>query len=130
MNESITKSKNWLEWLVFGLGLILCGGVAGFLIYEMATASPGESPHLEVTLGSPRAKGTHFEVPVTVRNRGDETAEGLTVEVRLTKGERAENSSFELPYVPPHSTRHGMVLFETDPVGAELRARPVGYENP
>lgn len=83
-----------------------------------------------IILGQPKARGEHFEVPVTVKNLGDETAEGVTVEVLLQKGGEEEEATFELQYLPQNSTRHGVALFQTDPTGAELRARPLGYEKP
>ena len=47
--------KNWFEWIVFALGLILVSSTLGYLIF--AGASMGhEPPSLEVRLGTPEQR--------------------------------------------------------------------------
>ena len=107
--------KNWFEWIVFALGLILVSSTLGYLIY--AGASMGhEPPSLEVRLGTPEQRQFNFIVPVTVVNHGDETAEGVRIEVVMeSDGEVKARGEFDVPFVPRHATREGWVTFEQEP---------------
>ena len=116
--------------MVFALGLILVSSTLGYLIY--AGASMGhEPPSLEVRLGTPEQRQFNFIVPVTVVNHGDETAEGVRIEVVMeSDGEVKERGEFDVPFVPRHATREGWVTFEQDPRTAQLKARVRGYQRP
>ncbi|HLM57124.1 MAG TPA: hypothetical protein VK422_13495 [Pyrinomonadaceae bacterium] len=123
--------KNWLEWVVFGVGLALVASTLGFLVYDGATTedTPAE---IEVRLGEPRRAGQSFLVPVTVVNGGGQTAEGVTIEVTL-EGAAAcepERGEFTVAFLPRRSTREGWVAFSTDPRAGKLTARALGYEKP
>lgn len=122
--------KNWFEWIVFALGLILVFSTLGYLIY--AGASMGhEPPSLEVRLGTPEQRQFNFIVPVTVINHGDETAEGVRIEVVMESGgEVKAQGEFDVPFLPRHATREGWVTFEQDPRTAQLKARVRGYQRP
>ena len=122
--------KNWFEWIVFALGIILVSATLGYLIY--AGASMGhEPPILEVRLGTPEQRQFNFIVPVTVVNHGDETAEGVSIEVVMESGgEVKARGEFDIPFVPRHATREGWVTFEQDPRASQLKARVLGYQKP
>ena len=120
--------KNWLEWCVFGVGLVLVLGTLGFLVYD--GAKTGDAPaRIEIELKEPSAAGQGFQVPVVVSNRGDVTAGDVHIEVTLEGGE-AERSEFRIAFLPRRSTREGVVTFHTDPRAGRLRARVLGYEKP
>ncbi|HKI01342.1 MAG TPA: hypothetical protein VKK31_05135 [Thermoanaerobaculia bacterium] len=122
--------KNRLEWAVFGLGLLLVLGVVGFLVWDAALGEDSP-PDLAVTLGAPERRGDGWAVPVTVRNRGQETAEGARVEVvlELPDGGR-EEAGFDLAFAPRGSTREGWVQFLHPPATGRLTGRVTGYEKP
>lgn len=123
--------KNWLEWLVFAASLILVLSTLGYLVYDGATF--GEAPpSIEFQLGQPQQRSNRFVVPVSVTNRGDETAQGVHIEVTLESGgKEQENADFEIAFLPRHSTRKGWVTFKTDPRSAEqMQARVLGFEKP
>jgi len=122
--------KNWFEWIVFALGLILVSSTLGYLIYA-GTSMGQEPPSLEVRLGTPEQRQFNFIVPVTVVNHGDETAEGVRIEVVMESGgEEKARGEFDVPFVPRHATREGWVTFEQDPSTAQLKARVLGYQKP
>lgn len=122
--------KNRFEWTVFGLGLALVLCVVVYLAYDAATVRVREA-ELEVKLGQPEQRGAGFAVPVRVENRGGRTAEGVHVEVTLTNGgAEPERGEFVVAFVPRRSSREGFVTFRTDPRGARLEARILGYEKP
>ena len=123
--------KNWLEWLVFAASLILVLSTLGYLVYDGATF--GEAPpSIEFQLGQPQQRSNRFVVPVSVTNRGDETAQGVHIEVTLESGgKEQENADFEIAFLPRHSTRKGWVTFKTDPRSVEqMQARVLGFEKP
>lgn len=123
--------KNWLEWIVFGVGLLLVVSTLAYLVYDGAT-SADTPPEVEVRLGEPRAGGAGFLVPVTVFNRGGQTAEGVTVEVVLegAGSPEPERGDFTVAFLPRGGTREGWVAFRSDPRAGKLTARASGYEQP
>ncbi|AFY85693.1 MAG: hypothetical protein CLLPBCKN_002285 [Chroococcidiopsis cubana SAG 39.79] len=123
--------KNWLEWIVFGISLILVLFTLGYIVYDGATL--GETPpNIELQLGQPQPQSDRFIVPVTATNRGDETAETVQIEVTLNSdGREEETAEFEIAFLPRHSTRRGWVTFQTDPRTVEqIEARVLGFEKP
>ncbi len=123
--------KNWLEWIVFAASLVLVLSTLGYLVYDGATMGDSRAK-IEFQLGQPQPQSNYFMVPVTVSNRGDETAEGVHIEVTLESGgKEQENASFEIAFLPRHSTREGWVTFKTDPRSVEqMQARVLGFEKP
>ncbi|HEV2880865.1 MAG TPA: hypothetical protein VGX24_06110 [Pyrinomonadaceae bacterium] len=123
--------KNWVEWVVFVVGLALVLSALAYLVYDGATMG-SDPPSIEVRLGSPEARAHNFIVPVTVTNHGDETAEGVAIEVLLEGGGGGERTRGELTiaFLPRRATREGFVTFQQDPRAARLTARVLGYEKP
>jgi len=122
--------KNWLEWSVFAIGLLLVLSTLGYLAYE-GIRMGDEPPSIEVRLGTPEQHAHNFTVPVTVLNHGDQTASGVIIEVVLEhEGAEQARGQLELPFLPRHATREGWVTFDKDPRTAELKARVLGYEKP
>lgn len=123
-------NKNWLEWMVFAIGLVMIAFTLGYLGYAGATSGE-QPPVLEVRLGTPEGYGSHFLVPVTVINHGDETAAGVHVEVVMESGsEEKARGQLEIAFVPRRSTRQGWVTFDQDPRTSHLKARVLGFEKP
>lgn len=123
--------KNWLEWIVFAVSLVLVVSTLGYLVYDGATFGDAP-PRIEFVLGTPQRQLNHFLVPVSVTNRGEQTAEGVHIEVVLESGgKEQESGEFEIAFLPRHSTRKGWVTFQTDPRTVEqMKARVLGFEKP
>jgi uncharacterized protein (TIGR02588 family) len=121
--------KNWLEWVVFGVSLALAASVLGYLVYEGARMGD-VPPDIALRLGAPERRGEGFVVPVAATNRGDETAEGIHIEVMLETGGAGERGEFTIAFLPRRATREGWVAFHTDPRSGQLKARVLGYEKP
>jgi uncharacterized protein (TIGR02588 family) len=124
--------KNWVEWSVFAVGLVLVVSVLAYLAYEGATMG-NDPPIIEVRLGTPEQRTHNFIVPVTVLNNGDETAEGITIEVTLenaASGGEPVRGELTIAFLPRRATREGWVTFQQDPRAARLTARVLGYEKP
>lgn len=129
-NRKSKVEKNWLEWSVFGVGLVLVAATLAYLVYDGATLGDAP-PAVEVRLGTPQAGKHNFLVPLVVTNHGDKTAEGVLVEVTLeSEGAAPEQSELTFAFLPRRASREGYVTFQTDPRAARLRARVLGYEEP
>ena len=127
MNKKI--NKNWLEWTVFGVSAVLIALVIGFLIFESATIGDA-LPDIQVQTGKPEARTDHFAVPLEVKNKGDQTAEGVHIEVVLRAGGKEERADLEIAFLPRRGTREAWVTFKSDPRQGTLEARVLGYEKP
>lgn len=127
MNKKITK--NWLEWSVFGVSAALIALVIGFLVFESATIGDA-LPDIEVRTGTPEARTGHFAVPLEVTNKGDQTAEGVHIEVVLRSGGKEERADLEIAFLPRRGSREAWVTFKADPRQGALEARVLGYEKP
>ncbi len=113
---------------IFGLLLVLA--MLGVLTYEALGA--GESPpDIANRVVAVRPVTGGYLVQVEVRNRGDETTAGLTVEGTLKQGERdVETSEATLDYVPGRSTREAGLFFTEDPQLYQFELRALGYQKP
>ncbi len=125
--------KNWLEWTVFAVGLLLLLGTVGYLAGQALTR--GRAPAaLSVSLGEPRAHleatPPHYVVPVTVRNDGARTAAEVDIEVRMTHGDADERRELTFDFVPRGSSRSGAVAFEVEPDPGSLAARVLTFLDP
>jgi uncharacterized protein (TIGR02588 family) len=120
--------KNTLEWTVFGIGLILVMATLGYLLREASTTS-ASPPDLVVHLGTPQRVTEGFQVPVTVVNRGDRAAEGVSVIVTLAAKER-EEVVLNIAFLPHQSRREGWVTFRGDPRDGNLQVGPVVHASP
>ena len=122
--------KHPLEWIVFAVSLVLVAGTVGFLAWD-AVQGEDSPAALSVEIGLPEPRGGAWAVPVTVRNRGDATSEGVKVEVILeAPGSAPEGAGFEAAFVPRRSQREGWVMFRSDPSRGRLSGRVAGYETP
>lgn len=121
--------KNALEWTVFGVGLVLLMATLGYLIREIVTTG-SRPPELAVSLGAPRPVAHGFQVPVTVVNRGDQVAEGVSVTITLATKTEREEAVLSIAFLPHQSRREGWVTFRSDPANGDLQVGPVVYASP
>jgi uncharacterized protein (TIGR02588 family) len=124
-------TKNWLEWSVFGVSLVVLAGVLAFLAYD-ALSADGDPPIIDVRLGDVEQQNGAFVIPVTLENLGDEAAGDVNLEVVLLRdGQELETAELAVPFVPRGSTREGWVTFLNDPAQAdEIETHVLGYGRP
>jgi uncharacterized protein (TIGR02588 family) len=123
-------AKHPVEWIVFAVSLVLVAGTVGLLAWD-AVQGEDSPAALSIELGRPEPREGTWAVPVTVRNRGDMTAENVNVEVTLeTPGAAPETAEFEAAFVPRQSKREGWVTFRSDPSRGKLSGRAAGYSTP
>lgn len=130
-NNKAADQKNWLEWLVFGISLLLLLSVLGYLVYQVINYKPQDPEIYAKGVPDPSELAPH-RYKVTIHNKGGTTAEEVVVEFTLYKdGESAEESDLTIPFSPKDSERTGWVIFRTDPVAADsVVARIVSYKKP
>lgn len=122
--------KNWLEWLVFAASLLILVGFVGLLAYQIVV-SGDQSADVTVELGAARQAGSGFLVPVLVHNRGDRTAEEVTVVVTLESEDRPpDERELTFAFLPRRSERKGVVVFDRDPRCCRLSGSASSYERP
>ncbi|MGI9046151.1 MAG: hypothetical protein ACR2FI_05045 [Burkholderiales bacterium] len=122
--------KNWLEWSVFALGLVLVAGILSYLVRDALTLER-RPPIISTETGAPRQQAGSYVVPVTVANDGGQTAERVQIEVQVfVAGLLLETAMFELDFLPSRSKREAWVSFVNDPSRNVMRARVVAYQKP
>lgn len=122
--------KNWFEWTVFGISAVLVLGTLAFLVRDASTARTPPDVIVEVGEAVPGTAG--HRVPLTIINRGGETAEEVHVEVviELATGEK-ETAGVVIAFLPRESSREAWVTFREDPRSARnIEAHARGYEVP
>lgn len=122
-------SRNWLEWLILGVSVAAIAVLVGFLGWE---ATRGERPAaitIEARMAEARTSPAGWEVPVTVRNDGRESALGIVVAAEATVGGEAQTSELTLELLAPGTEAEVVAAF-TGPPDGEVTVRLVGYEAP
>ena len=123
-------AKNWLEWTVFAISLVLVVGTLGFLIRESLVAAGG-APEVVARLGAPKPAAGGWMVPVEVTNLGEGTAEDVKVTVILELPEaQPEEAELDIAFLPRDSRRNGWVSFRGEPGRGSLRLGPIAFEVP
>ncbi len=125
------EKKNFLEWAVFAIGLLLVLSVVSYLGYKTFTYEP-TPPEIEVNYWADPSEGAPFRYAIEVSNNGGETAEEVTVElVQKTGDATIETAALKLSFVPRDSKREGWLNFHQDPKMADtLLVRVVSYKRP
>ena len=129
-NQRRQKETPVWEWIIAAIGLILVVAATGTTLYRAVTEK-STPPILEFSVEAivPTANG--YLVEFRVKNTGNQTAAGLTVEGELKRGEESvETSTATLAYAPANSQREGGLFFTKNPNDFELNIRALGYEKP
>jgi uncharacterized protein (TIGR02588 family) len=122
--------KNWLEWTVFAVGLLLLVATLGYLVRETLVSKKGP-PDIVVSLGPARPSASGYLVPVEVMNRGETTAEDVRVPVFLDNPDgEPEEAELSVAFLPSESRREGWLSFRGDPARGTLRVGAVAFEVP
>lgn len=103
--------KNWLEWLVFGIGSLLICLVLANLLFQMVRKTDPE-PHLSLKAWPDSRHHEPFRYKVLVTNNGDVTAEGIVITGAAFKnGFAVEQASIRLDFCARHSEEEGWLNF-------------------
>lgn len=115
--------KNWLEWIVFAIGLTLTLTTLGYLTF-LGLRRGQQPPVFKVTVSSPQKVPDGYQLRVDVYNQGDITAQSVQVEVE----NQSERARFQIDFVPEHSSGKGWVVFSKEP--EYPKGRVVGFTAP
>jgi uncharacterized protein (TIGR02588 family) len=122
--------KNWLEWVVFAISLLLITSVFGFLAYDALTLGDAP-PAMAIQVGQPEQQGQHVIVPVAVTNQGDQPAEGVVIEVIYEGEQEPQQAQFEIAFLPRSATGEGWASFQASSAEiGQFKARVIGYQSP
>jgi uncharacterized protein (TIGR02588 family) len=122
--------KNWLEWTVFAIGLVLVTVTLGYLVRE-SLARGGGPPEVIARLGESRPSRSGYLVPVEVTNAGESPAEDVRVPIFLElPGDRREEAELDIAFLPRGSRRAGWVSFREDPRQGTIRLGAIAFEAP
>ncbi|MBX0332259.1 hypothetical protein K3G39_03330 [Pontibacter sp. HSC-14F20] len=123
--------KNALEWMVFGISLLLVLAILVYLSY-MAYTHKSSTPDLTVAYFHDPSASAPYRYRVVVHNKGGETAEEVQVELSTESGgKEVEKAGLSIAFSPKESKREGWVNFKDDPASADtLLARVVSYKRP
>lgn len=129
--KSNQEKKNFLEWAVFAIGLLLVLSALGYLSYKTFT-NKTTPPEIEVKFWEDPSEAAPYRYAVEVNNKGGETAEEVTVELVQKKDNAPiETSALKLAFVPKDSKREGWLNFHHDPKKADtLYVRVVSFSKP
>lgn len=121
--------RNWLEWLILGVSVAAIVALVGYLGFE---ALQGERPAqitIEAHPDEARDSAAGWELPLTVRNDGRESALAVVIEARASIGGAEETSELVLELLAP-GTEASLVAAFSGPPDGQVSLRLVGYEAP
>lgn len=119
-----------LEWAVAILGGALVIALLGYLVME-AVRRPDTPPDVLARVERVRVVRGGYLVQIRVANRGERTAQGLTVTGELRRdGAAPATSAATFDYVPARSERAGGLFFQEDPRAGQLELHVGGYQEP
>lgn len=123
------QKRNWLELTILIMGIILVSMTMVILAHDMITARE-TPPDIVVSLGKVDRGTQYYALHVSAKNNGTQTAQDVTIEVSVGKGDGREASRLEFPYLPGRSTVNGWVTFGRDPSKGGVEFRVLGYSTP
>ncbi|GAB3200039.1 uncharacterized protein (TIGR02588 family) [Pontibacter aydingkolensis] len=125
------EKKNWLEWTVFGISLLLVLAILGYLGYQTYTRKPS-TPDLIVQSWPDPTNNSPNRYHIQLKNKGGTTAETVIIELALMKGgKEVEKAQLQIDFAPQESKREGWVGFRSNPGEADtLISRVVSYKKP
>lgn len=121
-------SERILAWVMAGLGLVL---VIGALVVVLKDVGATEPASITVRETERRAAAGGGVVTVEVVNHGDDTAAQVLIEGELTRpGAEPETAEAVIDYVAGHSRAEASLAFTSDPTGARVTVRALGWTDP
>lgn len=130
-HKSKHDEKNWLEWLVFCVSLLLLVSILSYLVYQVIHYQATEPDIVAEATPDPSGSMPN-RYSVAVFNKGGTTAEEVLVEfILFTAGEEKEKSELLIAFSPRESKQEGWISFSGKPVVSDsVVTRVVSYKKP
>lgn len=110
------------ERVTMVVSLLVVLVVVGLLVYDFAIT--GDTPPLiavEVDHAAVQQEEGGYYLPVTVTNRGEQTAEDVTIHFVLEREDgRSESTSLTFRFLAPGERSEGTLIFNADPTAGNL----------
>ncbi|RNI33003.1 hypothetical protein EFA69_00850 [Rufibacter immobilis] len=123
--------KNPLEWVVFGLSVLLIVSLLGYLGVN-AFSYQDTPPDLRVKVLQEQDKLNRNIYKVELTNLGEQTAENVMVEVTLLQNNaETERAETLYPLAPKESKQEAWVTFRASKqAGQQVKVHILGYNKP
>ncbi|MBC5772670.1 hypothetical protein H8S95_01230 [Pontibacter sp. KCTC 32443] len=123
--------KNWLEWLVFCVSLLLLLSILGYLVYQVSSYKAQDPDVYAEAQPDPSVMAPN-RYQVAVYNKGGSTAEEVITEFILyTDGKEKEKAELMTAFSPKDSKQEGWVIFSGQPSDKDsVVARIVSFKKP
>lgn len=130
--ENEPHSVTPLEKIATGISAILVALLVAALVWD--SVHPDAPAKVTVQMASPSIIGSQYQVPLTIQNRGDQSAKDVVVHVELV-AEAGDSviaeSELTIDWLPRESSRNAVGLFDQPQiVPVRVRADVRGYVVP
>ena len=123
-------NRNWLEWAILVISVVLVVGLVGYLLVSGFTNGGPAIIRLEVaTAEATNGPDGGWLVPLTVRNEGGQAAVSIVIEGTAIVAGAEQSSALTVDVLAADSEVELILGFSGRPEG-EVRVRVVGFETP
>jgi len=123
------RPPDWVERLATLISALLVLAVVAVLVWD--AVHPDRPASLDASAGTPRKVGTHWHVPIVVRNSGDVAVQEVNVSVGLEHPDTAvKGIDVRIDWLPGRSQREIDAVFAVDPSRGKLRADVESFDEP
>ena len=124
-----SSGPDWVERLATIISAVLVLGVVAVLLWD--AVHPDRPAALEASTGTPRAVGSHWHVPIIVRNSGDVAVQEVNVSVALEHPDTTvKGIDVRIDWLPGRSQREIDAVFAVDPSRGKLTAEVQSFDEP
>ncbi|WP_068400137.1 CARDB domain-containing protein [Kribbia dieselivorans] len=117
------------QWVTVAAAVAVLLVVVAVLVGQMLGSSRPAQP--EVAVGQTQRVGSTFQVPVTVRNEGDDTAANVQVSASLViKGETVAEGDQSIDFLAGGEETEVVFVLPEDPADGALTVHVTGYAEP
>ena len=125
----MSAARSTPERVTFVIASVVLLSLVGLIVSEVPGSKQPPSPRVKV--GEAVKRDGHFEVPVSVENIGESTAENVQIDATLTLGGGDEQTADQtIDFLAAGETEDVVFLFDDDPSSGELEVRVGGFSVP
>ena len=124
-----SSGPDWVERLATIISAALVLAVIAVLVWD--AVHPDRPAALDASTGTPRAVGSHWHVPIIVRNSGDVAVQEVSVSVALAHPDTSvKDIDIRIDWLPGRSQREIDAVFPVDPSRGKLTAEVRSFDEP